>query len=121
MEFINLFMHLAYDSAKVCSDFAAVFGILGWVYNIIRIAVPIILIIMGMIDLIKPITGNKDTDLSDAFGNFLKKFVAAVAVFLVLYIVKFVFVNVVGNTTWAKGNCWSCVVDPQQSVCKMKK
>ena len=122
METIDLILMLDnYDAAQACSNFGGVFGLLGWAYNIIRIAVPIILVVMGMITMMTAVFSKSEDEISKATKSLVQKFIAAIAVFLVLSIVKFIFTNVVGDTTWAKSSCWNCIVDPQQSKCKIPK
>ena len=57
-------------------------------YTIIQIAVPIVLVILGMFDLIKAITAQKDDDIKKAQGLFFKRLISALLVFFVFTVVK---------------------------------
>lgn len=56
----------------------------------IQIAVPIMLIIWGMLDFGKAVAAGKDDEIKKAQGLFTKRLVAAIIVFLVVVIVRFV-------------------------------
>ena len=55
-----------------CNDLAPVLGVVGWVILGIKIAVPIILIVVGMIDLAKAVTQNDEKEVKKA-EKILKK------------------------------------------------
>lgn len=69
-------------------------GIVGdlihYVYLGIKIVVPILLVIFGMLDLGKAITAKKEEDIKKYQGNVIKKLVMGVLVFLIVIIVEFV-------------------------------
>ena len=83
------------------------------VYNAIRIGVPIILIIIGMIDMGKAITQQKEDEIKKAQSLLVKKAITAALVFLMLSIVSLVFGIVAPKGTDATGqtnnNIWTCV------------
>lgn len=79
--------------------------------NIVKIAIPIILIVMGMIDLAKAMMSADDGAMKKAQGSFVKKLIAGVCVFLVPTILNFVLSVVATGTkgeveigNWA--TCW---------------
>lgn len=79
--------------------------------NIVKIAIPIILIVMGMIDLAKAMMSADDGAMKKAQGSFVKKLIAGVCVFLVPTILNLVLSVVATGTkgevetgNWA--TCW---------------
>ena len=58
------------------------------VVNIMQIAVPIILIIMGSIDFVKAISSQKEDDIKKAQGMFIKRLIMGALVFFIFVIVK---------------------------------
>jgi hypothetical protein len=76
--------------------------------NIIKIVVPILLIIYGMLDLGKAVTQGKEEDIKKAQGLMFKRFIAGVMVFLVVSIVQ-LLVSLVTTTTGDKDNVISCI------------
>ena len=74
--------------------------------NLIKIVVPILLIVFGMLDLGKAVMAQKEDEIKKGQQTFVKRLVAAVVVFLVVFIVQIVF-NLVSNDE--NGNIWGCV------------
>lgn len=58
------------------------------VYIVMQVATPIILVLLGMIDLVKAITSGKEEDVKKSQGLFIKRLISAGAVFSVFVIVK---------------------------------
>ena len=59
--------------------------------GIIQVVVPILLIIMGMLDLGKAVMASKEDEIKKAQTLFIKRIVAAVLVFFIVAIVQLVF------------------------------
>ncbi len=83
------------------------------VYNAIRIGVPIILIIVGMVDMGKAITQQKEDEIKKAQQLLVKKAIAAVLVFLMLSLVSLLFsvVTKTDDEAQKKQNTdmWTCI------------
>lgn len=75
------------------------------IYTIIQIAVPIVLVLLGMFDLIKAITAQKDDDIKKAQGLFFKRLISALLVFFVFTAVKLVM----SFATKDSGNLVKCM------------
>lgn len=60
------------------------------VYPIIQIGIPILLILMGTIDLGKAVLSSDDKEIKGATGKLIKRAIAAIAVFFVATIVSLV-------------------------------
>ncbi len=78
--------------------------------NLIKIFVPIALIIKGLMDLFKAITGANDKEIEKARSKFFKRIIPAITVFLVILIVQFIFGIVTtdgeNNTFLACSDCF---------------
>ena len=79
------------------------------IYTIILIAVPVLLVILGTIDLFKGITAQKEDEIKKAQGMFVKRLVSALLVFFVMIIVKFA-ISLVSNDTQNIINCLDCFI-----------
>lgn len=66
-------------------------GIIRMVILAIQIAIPIILIIMGMLDLGKAVMAGKEDEIKKNQTLFMKRVIAAVMVFLIIAVVKLIF------------------------------
>ncbi len=64
---------------------------------IVQIAVPIILVIMGSLDLFKGITAGKEDEIKKGQQLFVKRLIVGAIIFFVVVIVKFL-VSVVADT-----------------------
>lgn len=76
------------------------------IYSILKIVTPIIIIVFGMIDFLKAVMAQKEDEIKKGQQTFVKRLIAAVVVFLVVFIVQIVF-NLVANDN--DGNIWGCV------------
>lgn len=78
------------------------------VVTFIKIAVPIILIILGMIDLAKAVIASKEEEIKKAQQLFIKRLIAAVVVFLIVTIVQVLF-NILASAGAADKSTWTCI------------
>lgn len=97
------------SAAQLCEDMAPVLRIVGIVILGIKIVVPIILIIVGMIDLAKAVTEKSEDNIKKAQQALIKKAITAVLVFLVATIVG-VLMTLVGQEDYK--NCTTCLNHP---------
>ena len=67
------------------------------IVNILKIAIPIMVIIFGLIDLGKAVMAQKEDDIKKNQGLLIKRVIVAVFVFFVVAIVQFVVGIVAGN------------------------
>lgn len=76
------------------------------VFPIIQIGIPIILILMGSIDLGKAVMSSDDKEIKGATGKLIKRAIAAVAVFFVVTIVT-LLMNIFAKTELGEKNQWA--------------
>lgn len=97
---------------NICSQASMpIFKVIGNVLTLIKIAVPILLIVMGSIDLMKAVMAGKDDEIKKSQGTFVKRIIAAVIVFFIPTIVG-LLLTVINQD---KSACLKCVLDT--SVC----
>ena len=78
-------------AVDICTeDYAPIWNLIGLVVNIIKIGIPILLIIFGMIDMAKAVISGKEDEQKKAAKAFGKRFIYAVAVFATVWIVTLV-------------------------------
>ncbi len=78
------------------------------VITVIKIAIPILLVIFGMLDLMKGITAQKDDEIKKGQQIFVKRLIAAALVFFVVSIVQ-LLISVVSTDDKDKNNIATCV------------
>ena len=84
--------------------------------NVLQIAVPVILIIMGSIDFLKAVSSSKDDDIKKAQGMFIKRLVMGALVFFVFVIVK-LLISAIGGDSDGIWGCVECFIN-NASNCK---
>ena len=84
--------------------------------DIIKIVVPILLVVLGMLDLGKAVMAQKDDEIKKGQQTFVKRLVAAVIVFLVVFVVQIVLGLVAprgeNSNVWS---CFDCIVNGTSS------
>lgn len=80
-----------YFLVSICdTSFQPIWNVVGFIVKSIWIGVPILLIVFGMIDLGKAVIASKEDEVKKATKAFGKRFLYAVGVFLVVWLVGFV-------------------------------
>lgn len=87
---------------------------------LIKIAVPILLIIFGMLDLGKAVVASKEDEIKKGQQVFLKRAIAAIIVFFVIQIVQIVIRFVSGSDS-AVANCFNCFINGTASDTSCEK
>ncbi len=77
----------------------------------IKVIIPLLLIVYGMIDLAKAVMSNDEKTMKEAQGKLIKRFVYAVIVFFVVALVQLVFGMLASASDGEvdKGNVTSCI------------
>lgn len=77
--------------------------------NVIKIAVPVILIVMGMLDMGKSVMAQKEDEIKKGQQMFIKRLIAAALVFLVVFFVQLVVNIVAPSDENDEDSVWGCV------------
>lgn len=105
---MEIFQILAGDA---CEGLGPIVSVIKGVFNILKIGIPIVLILMGAVDLGKAVIASDDKEIKGATGKLIKRAIAAVAVFFAVTIVDVVMGLVAkgdpdgGSTGWS--DCWN--------------
>lgn len=78
--------------------------IVNLIVTLIKVVVPVLLIIFGMLDLGKAVIAQKEDEIKKGQQTFIKRLIAAAIVFFVIMVVQLVF-NLVSNDE----GVWDCV------------
>lgn len=102
----------------LCSSLYPILKLVKAFLRLLQIAVPIALIVFGSIDMAKAVIAGKDDEMKKAQGTLIKRFIYAVAVFLISTLVFFVMNLVAASepagidgdpldvNSWR--SCWDC-------------
>ena len=91
------------EAEQFCNTTKPLFELLGIVVVAIKVAIPIILIVFGMLDMGKAVTSGKDDEIKKQLKVFLFRAIAAVLVFFIPTIVGFIMQMV--NDSIADNTC----------------
>ena len=105
-----------YPLVNVCTnDYAPIWNVVGIIIKVIWIGVPIALIVLGSIDLGKAVISSKEDEVKKAKKALLNRFLYAVLVFCVVWIVTLVMgaiskigINDTDTTSWS--TCWDLIM-----------
>ena len=115
MDLLNLLVQTGFeDSTDLCAELAPILKIVVIVVLAIKIAVPIILIVVGMIDLAKAVTEKSEDDIKKAQNKLVKRAIAAAIVFLVASLVGIVM-KLIGSDDYK--DCLPCINHPFGDKC----
>lgn len=79
-------------------------------YNIVLVVVPVILIIMGVVDLTRGIASQNEDEIKKSKNNFIKRLITGVITFVIVLVVKFM-INVLASSSKVKiVQCIDCFV-----------
>lgn len=102
-----------------CSNTHQILAIVGWVLTVFKIAIPIIIIILGLIDLGKAAVSSKPEEIKKSATSLLYRLIGGIAIFFIPMLVMTVFGWISGwsSTTAALGEgewdkCYTCIVAP---------
>ena len=96
---INVNAFTVVDCGNVTAIPKKIPDITSLIITIIQVAVPIVLVIFGMLDLFKGITAQKEEELKKGQQMFMKRLIIAAVIFFVLVIVRFLISVVADNKT----------------------
>ena len=101
-----------------CSQTVGAWKLIGEIIYMIRIAIPIIIVLLGTLDLGKAVIAGEDKKIKEAQKSFIRRLIYGVAIFFVFTIVKTIFGLL--NVDIDKGDnkiCWVCASKPHSRNC----
>ena len=109
LDLINILDGVAESGAQLCAQMEPILKIVGIVVWGIKVIVPIILIVVGMLDLAKAVGEKDEGKIKEAQNRLIKRAIAAVLVFLVVTFVA-LLMGIIGGTDYE--DCMYCVNHP---------
>ncbi len=99
----------------MCSDLEPVIRLVKSILGIIQFGIPIVLVLLGTIDLGKAVMSSDDKEVKAAQGRLIKRCIYAVLVFFVVFLVNLIMGLVSGSvddsvsdsTSWSA--CWNSI------------
>lgn len=95
------------------ASYADIANLTRLVVTILKIAIPVILVIYGILDLAKAVMANEEKEMKEAQKRLIKRIIYALVVFFVITLVQLLIKAVVpdngGDTEQSKGNIAACI------------
>ena len=105
-----------------CSSLAPIWQIIGWVLWVFKIAIPIIIIVFGMIDLGKAVVASKDDEIKKSVKSLVMRAIAGIVIFFIPTLVGAIFslVGEFGSEEYQDeyGVCSDCITHPGDDACQ---
>ena len=104
------------DPDNFCYQSANVWRMVGYVMMVFKIVIPIILIIMGMVDLGKAVVSSKEDEIKKSTQSLLKRAIAGIIIFFIPTIIGVIFNLVDNQANWRP--CSTCISNPTGNTCR---
>lgn len=117
----NLIVSAA-DVAEFCTKASEILQFAGWVLTFFKVAIPLVIIALGMFDFGKAVVASKDDEIKAQTKRLIYRAIAGVVIFFIPSMVLWLF-SVVGDYGKADEEagfsvCRQCVLTPWGSDCK---
>ncbi len=109
------YLFLLETSSDMCAKTTAIWTIFGYIIWAIKVVVPLLLIVSGMIVMAKAVMSKEEKEIKSAQQHLIKKVIAAVIVYLIITLTG-VIVSLVGGPDWNNA-CYNCVFHPFGENC----
>ena len=123
-----MYISLLDFASDTCNYLKPFLSIVGYLVMIVKIVIPILLIVFGMLDVGKSVIASKPDEVTKNLKSFAMRSIAAVLIFFIPSLVS-VLINAVAKTksddkvgnnenanqNWL--NCWCYVLDPTSDEC----
>lgn len=103
------FVQVLSDASTFCNDTKDIWKFIGNVVKVLQIAIPVIIILLGTLDLGKAVMAGDDKKVKEAQKQLLMRIIYGVAIFFIVTIIRFVFGLVAGSGADTTNVCFQCV------------
>lgn len=107
--------------SNFCNDAHQILGLVGWVLTVFKIAIPLIIIALGLIDLGKAAVSSKPEEIKKCATSLVYRLVGGIAIFFVPTIIMIVFGWISGWDKVSKevgwDTCYTCITGPWSEKC----
>jgi len=112
----NVLANFVNDQTYTCGGedftFEGIFPqVVSVVVTVIKIGIPILLIILGMIDLGKAVMAQKEDEIKKGQALFVKRLIGAILVFLVVFIVQIIVRFIASGDNSNISSCINCFIN----------
>jgi surface polysaccharide O-acyltransferase-like enzyme len=96
------------DAAQFCESTKEIWSVIGTIITIIQYAIPVIIVLLGTLDLGKAVMAGKDDEIKTAQKMLIKRIIYGVVVFFVVVVVKAIFTGI-GHSEATTNACFAAM------------
>ena len=102
------------NDISFCNRTANIWQLVGYVFLVIKIVIPLIIIILGMVELSKAVLSSDEKAIRVSATNLFKKIIIGVIIFFIPTVINFAFYLVSDflNVSSEYDNCFNCLTSP---------
>ena len=119
---MNLLNLAAFEMGEFCNITAEILQIIGYVVLIVKIAIPILIICLGVFDFGKAVVAEKEDEIKKQTKRLIMRVVAGIVIFLIPSLVMWVFEMIHGYGEASESAdfdaCSNCILRPGSQDCK---
>ena len=107
------------DINSFCKEAAPLLQFVGYLVLIFKIAIPVVIIVMGMMDFGKAVISEKDEDIKKQAIKLGRRALAGVVIFFIPTFVQWLFytAGLVSGASGKNSVCVKCVLDVSSQKC----
>jgi len=111
---------LAKEVTEFCAETSPIWQFVGYILLVFKVVIPLLLLILGMVDLGKAVVASDDKAISKASMTLVKRAAAAIIIFFIPTLIGFIFDIVSGFSELEDtyDECKTCLVSPTGTKCK---
>ena len=111
-------MLLVSNLQEFCKEASNLLQVIGYFIVIFKVAIPLIIIVLGMMDFGKAVVSEKDEDVKKQAIKLGRRALAGLVIFFVPTVVYWVFDGVTGANNTDLSTCKKCIFEPGSAECK---
>ena len=101
-----------------CTSTATMLRFVGYAILIFKVAIPIIIIVLGMMDFGKAVVSEKDEDIKKQAVKLGRRALAGLIIFFIPTVINWLFSTVPGATNGDLAICRECLLNATSDTCK---
>lgn len=108
------------NNMDFCLDTSAMWQFAGYILLILKVLVPVIIIVLGIVDLAKAVMSSDDKAVNKATTAIISRLIIGVAIFFIPTIISFIFsiVKDAAPAVSAAEECQVCLLRPTSGECE---
>ena len=101
-----------------CQNATDILKFVGYMILIFKIAIPIVIIVFGMMDFGKAVVSEKDEDIKKQAIKLGRRALAGLVIFFIPTLIKWLFGTITGATNADLNLCSECILDVTGDTCQ---